>query len=148
VADNGRFWRHFSLSSSAFHGSAGDLRFRNHRPKTFPMSPQFYYILHLSSLVVLLGYTFYGFAAAAETRKRVLMMTGIMSVLMLVSGIGLLHKLALGFPTWAIVKLVCWLGLSALAGLAYRRRAQANGLMLLGFALAIVAVAMVYLKPF
>jgi uncharacterized membrane protein SirB2 len=98
--------------------------------------------------VILLGYTFYGFAAAAETRKRVLMITGVMSILMLVSGIGLLHKLALGFPGWAVVKLVCWLGLSALGGMAYRRRAQANGFMLLGFALAIVAIAMVYLKPF
>ncbi|MSU51722.1 MAG: DUF1516 family protein [Opitutus sp.] len=112
------------------------------------MSPTFYHILHVSSLIVLLGYTFYAFAAAAETRKKVLMITGVMSLLMLVSGIGLLHKLQLGFPGWAIVKLVCWLGLSAVAGIAYKRRAQADAIMLITLALAIVAVTMVYLKPF
>jgi len=67
---------------------------------------------------------------------------------MLVSGIGLLHKLHLGFPAWAIVKLVCWLGLSAIGGIAFKRRAQANGVMLVALALAITAVVMVYLKPF
>ena len=112
------------------------------------MSPSFYHILHLSSLIVLLGYTFYAFAAPAETRKRVLMITGVMSLLMVVSGVGLLHKLRFGFPVWAIVKLVCWLGLSALAGIAYKRRAQSDLFMLVGFALAITAVVLVYLKPF
>lgn len=112
------------------------------------MSPTFYHILHVSSLIVLLGYTFYAFAAPAETRKKVLMITGIMSLLMLVSGIGLLHKLQLGFPGWAIVKLVCWLGLSAVAGIAYKRRAQADTIMVVSLVLAIVAVTMVYLKPF
>lgn len=112
------------------------------------MSPSFYHILHLSSLIVLLGYTFYAFAAPTETRKRVLMITGVMSLLMVVSGVGLLHKLHLGFPAWAIVKLVCWLGLSAVAGIAYKRRAQGDLFMIIAFALAITAVAMVYVKPF
>lgn len=112
------------------------------------MSPSFYHILHVSSLIVLLGYTFYAFAAPAETRKRVLMITGVMSLLMLVSGVGLLHKLHLGFPGWAIVKLVCWLGVSAIAGIAYKRRAQGDLFMLVTFVLAITAVAMVYVKPF
>ena len=112
------------------------------------MSPLFYSILHVSSLVVLLGYTFYAFAAPAESRKKVLMITGVTSLLMLVSGIGLLHKLQLGFPGWAIVKLVCWLGVSAVAGIAYKRRVQADVIMVIAFALAIVAVTMVYLKPF
>lgn len=112
------------------------------------MSPTFYHILHLGSLIVLLGYTFYGFAAPAETRKRVLMITGMMSLLMLVSGIGLLHKMHYGFPGWAIVKLVCWLGLSAVAGLAFKRREHANTIMVIAFVLAITAVAMVYVRPF
>ena len=112
------------------------------------MNPTFYHILHLGSLIVLLGYTFYGFAAPAETRKRVLMITGMMSLLMLVSGIGLLHKMHYGFPGWAIVKLVCWLGLSAVAGLAFKRREQANTIMVIAFVLAITAVAMVYVRPF
>jgi hypothetical protein len=112
------------------------------------MSPTVYHILHVSSLLVLFGYTFYAFAAPAESRKRVLMITGIASLVMLVGGFGLITKLRIGFPGWIIVKIVCWLGLSAIAGMAYKRRAQANTLMLVTLALAITSVLMVYLKPF
>lgn len=112
------------------------------------MSLPTYHVLHLSSIIVLLGYTFYAFAAPQETRKRVLMITGIAALLVVVSGFGMLHRLHLGFPHWAAVKLVCWLGISAMAGIAYRRRAQADLFMLIVFALAITAVAMVYVRPF
>jgi hypothetical protein len=107
-----------------------------------------YLVLHLSSIIVLLGYTFYAFAAPAETRKRVLMVTGVASLLVLVTGFGMLHRLHLGFPGWAIVKAVCWLGLSGIAGIAYRRRAQADLYMIIALVLAITAVAMVYVRPF
>ncbi len=112
------------------------------------MSLNTYLVLHLSSIIVLLGYTFYAFAAPAETRKRVLMITGVATLLILVTGFGMLHRLQLGFPGWAIVKLVCWLGLSAMTGLAYRRRAKADLFMMITFALAITAVAMVFVRPF
>ena len=47
---------------------------------------------------------------------------GIASLLVLISGFGLLAKLhANQFSGWVIVKLVCWLGLSMLAGMAFRR---------------------------
>jgi hypothetical protein len=107
-----------------------------------------YLVIHLSSIIVLLGYTFYAFAAPAETRRRVLMITGVASLLILVTGFGMLHRLHLGFPGWIIVKAFCWLGLSAIAGIAYRRRAQADAFMMIAFALAITAVAMVYVRPF
>jgi hypothetical protein len=107
-----------------------------------------YLVLHLSSIIVLLGYTFYAFAAPAETRKRVLMITGVAALLVLVSGFGMLHRLRLGFPGWAIVKLFCWLGLSAISGIAYRKRNMADFFMIVAFVLAITAVAMVYVRPF
>jgi hypothetical protein len=107
-----------------------------------------YHVLHLSSIIVLLGYTFYAFAAPAETRGRVLMITGIAAVLVIVSGFGMLHRMHLGFPAWAVVKLVCLLGLASIAGIAYRRRAQADLFMIIAFVLAITAVAMVYVRPF
>ena len=50
------------------------------------MSPTIYYILHVTSVLVLTGYIFYAFAAAPATRKRVMMITGIASVLALVGG--------------------------------------------------------------
>jgi hypothetical protein len=112
------------------------------------MGLSLYHILHVSALFVLLGGTAYAFAAPAETRRRVLMITGIATLIVFVTGFGMLQRLGLGFPLWAIVKTVCWLGLSALTGIAYRRRAQAGPLMWLALVLAVVAVVMVYLKPF
>jgi hypothetical protein len=112
------------------------------------MSITTYLILHLSSVIVLLGYTFYAFAAPGETRKRVLMITGIAALLVIVSGFGMLARLHLGFPGWAIVKLVCLLGLASISGIAYRRRAAADLFMMVAFGLAITAVAMVYIRPF
>ncbi|MCC5023106.1 MAG: hypothetical protein J6386_10095 [Candidatus Synoicihabitans palmerolidicus] len=112
------------------------------------MSPAFYHVRHTLSLIVLTGGTFYGFAGEPESRKKVMIFTGIASVLMLVSGIDLLHKLQSGFPGWAIVKLVCWLGLSALAGIGYRPRGKAGLFMGIILALVFVALTMVYQRPF
>ncbi|HYD84142.1 MAG TPA: hypothetical protein VEA63_08805 [Opitutus sp.] len=112
------------------------------------MSPTFYYVLHVISVLVLTGYTFYAFAAPAETRKRVMMVTGIASLLVLVGGFGLQAKLGYGFPGWLIVKMVCWLGLSALAGMGYRKRGAAGTLSVVALLIAATAVVMVYTKPF
>jgi hypothetical protein len=112
------------------------------------MSITTYLILHLSSVIVLLGYTFYAFAAPAETRRRVLMITGIAALLVIVTGFGMLGRLHLGFPGWAIVKFMCLVGLASITGIAYRKRSMADFFMLVAFALAITAVAMVYVRPF
>ncbi len=114
----------------------------------FLMSPAFYHVLHVLSLIVLTGGTFYGFAASVESRKKVMILTGIASLVMLISGIGLLHKLQYGFPGWAIVKLVCWLGLSALAGIGFRNRNQAGLFMTIIFAIVAIAVITIYVRPF
>lgn len=112
------------------------------------MHPTVYYVIHLVSLFVLAGYTFYAFAAPAETRKKVLMLTGIASLLVLVSGFGLVAKVYqnnFSMP-WLWVKLVAWLGLSALAGLGYRRRGAAGVLALVALVLITAAVFAVYTK--
>ena len=107
------------------------------------------HIIHVASVVVLIAYTFFAFAGASETKKRVMMITGIASVLALLTGIrmwqGMFSFHAFG---WIIVKLFCWLGLSALTGMAYRKRDQANTLMVVALVLAVVALVMVYVKPF
>jgi hypothetical protein len=112
------------------------------------MSPAFYHVLHVFSVLVLTGYTFYAFSAPPETRKRVMMITGIASLLVLVGGFGLQAKLAVGWPGWFVVKLICWLGLSALAGIGYRRRDAAGTLAVIALALTFVAVVLVYTRPF
>ena len=112
------------------------------------MDQRFYYALHLISLFILTAYTFRAFAApTAEARRANLMMTGIASLVALVAGFGLLAKLQLGFPVWVIVKLVCWLVLSGLAGMAHKK-GQAGALPSMALALLLVAVVMVYFKPF
>jgi len=112
------------------------------------MSLVTYHVLHLSSIIVLLAYTFYAFGAPAETRKRVMMITGVAALLVIVTGFGMMHRMHYGFTGWLVVKMVCWLLLSGVSGFAYRRRAQADLFMLIALALAITAVAMVYVRPF
>lgn len=112
------------------------------------MSPTLYSILHVISVLVLTAYTFYAFAAPPETRKTVLKITGVWSLLALIGGFGLQSKLGYGFPGWLIVKVFCWLGLSALAGFGYRRRGSISTLMIVAGVFLITAVVMVYTKPF
>lgn len=112
------------------------------------MSPTFYSIVHLISVLLLTGLTFQAFSAAPERRRFFLMWSGIASFFALVAGFGLLSKLYSNtFHLWVIVKLVCWLGLSAMAGLAFRRRASVGLWAALTIAFVSVAVLMVYLKP-
>ena len=110
------------------------------------MSPTIYYVLHIGALFLLAGYTFYAFGAPPETRKRVMMITGIASLLALIAGFGLQAKLGhkLSEP-WLIVKIVCWFGLSGLAGVGYRKRGAAGALAVIAMALIVTALVMVYI---
>ena len=114
--------------------------------------PAEYYILHLLHVIaafVLVGFTFFAFAAPPETRKRTLLWTGLASLVMLLTGLRMWQTVYSFAPAgWIVVKIICWLGLSALAGIAYRRRAQAGLLAWIALGLVVVAVTMVYLKPF
>jgi len=106
------------------------------------------HILHVLAVLVLVGTTFLACAAPAETRKRVLMWSGIASLVVLLTGFRLWQGLYGLAGIWAIVKMVCWLGLSAFAGVAYRRREKAKLWIGLTLVLALLALIMVYLKPF
>ena len=110
----------------------------------FVMSPTVYHIIHVFSLLVLTGGAFYGFAGPAETKKKVMMFTGIASVLMLISGVGLMHKLGFAWVGWPLVKVVSWLGLSALAGIGYRKREKAPLFIAIILLLVLAALYAVY----
>ena len=107
------------------------------------------HIVHVSAVLVLLAFTFYAFAAAPETRKGVLSITGVAALVVLATGLRMWQGLY-GFASlgWIYVKIVCLLGIAGLVGLAYRRRDRRTLLMLVILALAITAVVMVYTKPF
>src|SRR4051812_35236890 len=129
--------------SPGAHGTGGVSLF-------YCMNPSFYHLLHLFSLFVLTAHTYMAFAnPAPENRKRTLMITGIAGLLVLVSGFGLMARLYNNhLAGWMVVKLVCWLGLMALGGLAYRKAHLRGLLSFIGLTLILVALVMVYLKPF
>lgn len=111
------------------------------------MNPLYYSLLHVFALFVLSAHTFMAFAnPAPENRKRTMMITGIASLLVLVSGFGLLSRLHNNqFEGWVIVKIVAWLGLSALAGIVYRRPHLRGTLALVALILTLAALFAVYI---
>ena len=114
------------------------------------MSPTTYYILHVISGFLLTALTFGAFAAPTpETRKRTLAFTGILSLVMLVGGFGLMAKMHYAWEPWVFIKVGCWLLLSGLAGMAYRKPGKTGLLSLVATVLVAVAVSTVYLaeKP-
>ena len=110
----------------------------------------YYQVLHLLSLAVLSAHTFMAFAnPAPENRKRTMILTGIAALLMFISGFGMLTINKIPFATgWVIVKLVCWLGLAAMAGIAYRRPHLRGLLSKITLVLVATALVMVYFRPF
>lgn len=107
------------------------------------------HLLHVVAALMLAAFTFFAFAGAPETRKRVLAITGVASLLILLTGIRMWQGMLKFEPAgWVIVKIVCWLGLSAISGLAYRKRDKVNLFMVIVLGLGTVAVAMVYYRPF
>ena len=93
------------------------------------MNPHEYnalHVLHVLSALVLIGFTFYAFAAPAASRKAVMIWTGVSSLLIFLTGIRMWQGIYAFAGGWAVVKLVAWLALSALAGMGYRRREKAG----------------------
>jgi hypothetical protein len=107
------------------------------------------HIIHVASALMLMGYTFFAFAAPPERRKQVLAMSGIAALLMALTGLRMWQaQFNFVFAGWVIVKIVCWLGLAAIGGMGFRRREHAGRLIALSLLLGLVAVSMAYLKPF
>jgi hypothetical protein len=111
------------------------------------MNPLYYSLLHVFALFVLSAHTFMAFAnPAPENRKRTMMITGFASLLVLIAAGGLMAKLGYSWGSgWVIVKLLCWLGLSSLAGFAYRKPHLRGVLALIALALTLTALVMVYI---
>lgn len=113
------------------------------------MSISLYQFAHIFSVILLAGITFAALAAPSpENRRFMLMTSGIVAVVALVSGFGLLGLGRFGFPGWVVVKLACWLALAALVGLAFRRPEQGRTLTGIAVVAVLLAVWMVVMKPF
>lgn len=108
-----------------------------------------YYLLHVGSVILLTALTFQAFAAPDPARrKRTMMLTGILALVAAVGGFGLLAKLQLPFAGWVIVKLVCWLVLAALSGIAFKKPKSGGTLALVATIVVLTALYMVYGRPF
>ena len=113
------------------------------------MNYQLFSVLHVTSVLLLSGVTFAAFAAPqSENRRSYLMMSGVLTLLVFLTGFGTMGMMGLGFPGWAIVKVVCWLVLSGLTGMAFRMTGQIRMLVTVAVVAIVIAVAMVTYKPF
>jgi putative effector of murein hydrolase len=112
-----------------------------------PFELNLLHVLHVASIVTLLAFTFYGFAGAPESRKMVMIVTGIATLIALLTGIRMWQGMYSWHGGWVIVKLVCWLALSGLAGIGYKKRDSKGAWMTILLTLAVVALVMVYWKP-
>ena len=113
------------------------------------MKAQIYQVLHVLCMVLLTGFVFQAFANPdPKNKKRTMMVTGILSFLMLTGGMGLLavQGNALPWPWWAWVKIVCWLGLTGIAGMAYRKPDKIPTFTAITIALVSIAIVVVVFK--
>ncbi|MDQ8186662.1 hypothetical protein [Pelagicoccus sp. SDUM812002] len=112
------------------------------------MDPKIYSLIHVFSILMLSGSIFY-IAANPQKHKKAKMMAinGTVGLIALVGAFGLIAKLGYSYSAgWIIVKLVAWLFLMGLAGMAYKKP---KGFVLSGLIIAVgVAVYMVYFRPF
>ena len=108
-----------------------------------------FYILHVLSLFMLVGTMFAALANPVPERKRIMMMcSGVASLFVMLSGFGMLGMLKFGWPGWVLVKIVCWLVLSALVAVPFRTAGKERALFGATVAVISLALVMVYLKPF
>lgn len=101
------------------------------------MDPIFYKILHLigiSALALGVG----GMLANGNNRKIFAICQGVGLLVMLVSGFGLLAKLQLGFPPFAILKTVLWVIIALLPMLV--RKLKLPVAAAIGISLCLVGV--------
>lgn len=117
------------------------------------MDPRIYSFIHVFSILLLTGSIFYIAANPQKHKKKKMMMvTGILSLLALVAAAGLLAKLYMGLPAggwtqgWVLVKIAVWVFITGLAGMAFRK---SKAFVLSALVVAVgLALFMVYLRPF
>ena len=84
------------------------------------MTYEFYKFIHIISIGIFLMMVSMAFTKTTNS-KADSMFPGILGLLILISGMGLLAKLSIGFPTWVIIKLALWLVIVGLSSMGIRR---------------------------
>ena len=110
------------------------------------MDANTYKIIHLigiSALALGVG----GMMAGGSNRKPFAILQGVALLVMLVSGFGLLAKLHLGFPHFAIVKVLLWIVIGALPVIFRRLKLPVIAAMLISLTLVGVMAWLGVMKP-
>jgi hypothetical protein len=111
------------------------------------MAYESYKLLHFAAIFVFLSSASL-LLLAPPSGKIWKIVTGVASLVILVAGFGMLAKGGLGFPLWVQIKIVIWLGITALGHIVAKRfPAQATRAYWVTMALAIVAASLAVFKP-
>ncbi len=115
------------------------------------MSPEFYRLLHVVGVLMLflgLGGVLAGTRDGGKTPPLYLALHGLGLLVMLIAGIGFAHKSGLGFPSWMIAKIGCWVLLAALPTLVKKGLLIRTAAIVLVIAIGGAAVWLAQSKPF
>lgn len=118
------------------------------------MSPTFYHVIHLTGIfMIFLAYG--GLIVRSllqsdnkDIRRLGAITSGLGLVLSLVGGFGLLARMGYGWPGWALAKMAIWVILAALIVAINRKPKLAQSLWWVTLVLGVLAVIMVYVRPF
>jgi len=105
-----------------------------------------YKIIHLVGISIL-GLGVGGMMAGGEKRKAFAICQGIGLVVMLVSGFGLLAKLKLGYPSFAIVKTVLWVVIAMLPMIFRKLKLPVGVAILISLSLVSIMTWLGVMKP-
>lgn len=115
------------------------------------MSPETYRLLHIVGVLLLflgLGGILASGREGGKGPALFLAMHGLGLLTMLVAGIGVAHKLGLGWPNWLLVKIACWVLLGALPVLVRRGVLPRAVAIVLVLAIGATAAWLALAKPF
>ena len=115
------------------------------------MTPEFYRVLHVAGVLVLflgLGGALLG-SKDGKTPRAAMALHGVGLLIMLVAGIGTVHKDdALDWGNWLYAKIGCWVLVAAMPTLVKKGMVPRAVGLLLAIALGVTAVWLAQAKPF
>jgi len=113
------------------------------------MLVDFYWIAHLFAVVLLVGFTLQAIEAPMlENRRRLVWITGALSLVVFGSGLFLAGAGNYASMGWIMVKMLCVMLLSSVTPLVFRRPESAQRMLPVVLVIVLVALVAVHTKPF
>ena len=110
------------------------------------MDPTFYKILHLVGIAAIaIGAG--GMMSGGSNRKAFAMWQGIGLLIMLVSGFGMLAKMHLGYPSFAVIKTVIWLVIGAMPVIIRKAKLPTHAAIIISLVLVGLNAWLGIMKP-